>query len=145
MFSNFNQQAAFPQSPYNYGYSSYQGYSPYQQAAPQPQQQMQALAQGQNTYFYVNGKEGAKAFIVAPNSSAMLMDSDSNAFYIKSANQQGQATLKKFTFREENEDGPVASVTDNIVTKEDLTAFEQKVMARLDELMPISGKEEGKK
>ena len=99
-------------SPYgSYGYNTY----PQQQSfngQMQPQQQMSPQNAPQQAYYqnptpnpipmgmaYVNGTEGAKAFILPPNSSALLMDSDNPMFYIKTANPQGQCSLEYYKFQ----------------------------------------------
>ncbi len=38
---------------------------------------------------WVQGEEGAKAFMVAPGNSVMLMDSENTVFYLKSSDQSG--------------------------------------------------------
>lgn len=57
-------------------------------------------AAGSNQYFYVNGIEGARAFFVPANSSVLLLDSDSNMFYIKTSNSSGQSSIKNYTYSE---------------------------------------------
>lgn len=52
--------------------------------------------QQQTTYLpltFVNGIEGAKAFIVGANQTVYLKDSDSNILYEKKADAQGRYTL----------------------------------------------------
>ena len=48
---------------------------------------------------FVNGIEGAKAFIVAPNQVIYLKDSDSNILFEKKADQQGKYTLTAFELK----------------------------------------------
>ena len=83
---------------YNYNYNQYAqypyNYTQYQQ--PQPQMQMQ---QPQTQYIpltFVSGIEGAKAFIVAPNQTVYLRDSDTETLFIKTADAQGRYTLKTY-------------------------------------------------
>lgn len=52
------------------------------QMVPQPQP-------ASNGILRVRGEEGAKAYMVAAGNSVMLMDSDANVFYIKSADESG--------------------------------------------------------
>lgn len=52
------------------------------QMVPQPQP-------ASNGILWVQGEEGAKAYMVAAGNSVMLMDSDANVFYIKSADESG--------------------------------------------------------
>ena len=72
---------------YNNGFP--QGYSYYQNQAP-PMQLVQAQMPStqnniiDNGIIWVQGEAGAKSWAVAPGKSVMLMDSESNTFYIKS-------------------------------------------------------------
>lgn len=52
------------------------------------------------TYAYVNGIEGAKAYQVYPNQTMLLMDSEKPVFYFKSSNAIGQTSIKAFKFEE---------------------------------------------
>ena len=45
---------------------------------------------------FVNGIEGAKAYIVAPNQTVYLRDSDADIIYIKTADPQGRYMLKAY-------------------------------------------------
>lgn len=42
-----------------------------------------------NTINWVQGEAGAKAFMIAPGQSVLLMDSESNSFFIKSSDASG--------------------------------------------------------
>lgn len=74
-----------------------------QQSLYTPQQQPQQTQVQTNTYAWVNGLEGAKAYMVAPNSSILLMDNDKQSFYIKTANAQGQATMEAYEYKKASE------------------------------------------
>ena len=77
---NYNQ---FGQYPYNYNQYQYQ--------PQQMQQQTQYIP-----LTFVSGIEGAKAFIVTPNQTVYLRDSDSDMIFIKTADTQGRYTLKTY-------------------------------------------------
>lgn len=93
-------------------FSSYQqNYAPYQQSYTQPQQsyaqpqiqmpQMQmAQPSQQSTINWVQGDVGARAYPVNPGMSVLLMDSEGQNFYIKSADTMGMPTLKKYAYSE---------------------------------------------
>lgn len=87
-FNNYN-------NPYNqYPYTNYQ-----QPMQPQYQQQ---VVQPQTTYLpltFVNGVEGAKAFIVGANQTVYLKDSDSNTLFEKKADAQGKYTLTAYEMK----------------------------------------------
>ena len=86
----------------------------YQQLYPQqynyvPQQQLGQLGQpvvpqqNDNGILWVQGEAGAKSWAVAPGKSVMLMDSESNTFYIKSSDQSGMPMpLRIFDYTERN-------------------------------------------
>lgn len=67
------------------------GYPPIQ-TPPQPAQS--------NSITWVQGIEGAKAYPVAAGNSVLLMDSDNQYMYIKSADNTGMPTLKIYEYEE---------------------------------------------
>lgn len=83
---------------YPYG-SMYQ--NTYYQQQPQSVQQMYNT-QMQQRYTsppetnieYVNGIEGVKAIPLAPNSTRLVLDSDSKCFYIKRTDMEGRPTIE---------------------------------------------------
>lgn len=91
---------------YNNGFPmSYQQMYPQYNYAPQQQfNQPVALQQQQtadNGILWVQGEAGAKSWAVAPGKSVMLMDSESNTFYIKSSDQSGMPMpLRIFDYTE---------------------------------------------
>jgi hypothetical protein len=66
--------------------------------------QPQYLPLSANSYgniIWVQGESGAKSYLVPPNSPpTLLLDSEANRFYIKSADSAGMPTLKGFQFSE---------------------------------------------
>lgn len=98
-------------------YQPMPNYSNYQ---PMPQPYADRLAQLQNQYnqsvnvpqmqptqpqvnqglLWVSGEVGAKSYLVAPNSTVLLMDSDSSRFYLKSADNAGMPSLRIFEYSE---------------------------------------------
>ena len=55
----------------------------------------------QGNPIWVQGEEGAKAYMVAPGSSVMLMDSENTVFYLKSSDQSGMPLpLRIFDYTE---------------------------------------------
>ena len=100
-------------------------------ASPTPQPIAQ---QGNNGLIWVQGEAGAKSFIVAPGNTVMLMDSEGERFYLKSADASGMPMpLRIFEYKERTEtpsqtfSGSVAAQNvnfDNFVTREE---FEQRM------------------
>lgn len=80
------------QNPYNPT-----NYSPYMPTTPQ----YQPAPQSRNGLLWVQGIEGAKSFVVNPGESVLLMDSESNSFFIKSADASGMPLpLRTFDYSE---------------------------------------------
>lgn len=74
---------------------------------------------------FVNGIEGAKGFIVPPNTSVFLMDSDAEQFFVKTADRNGMCNIKAYAFKEIQLDKQSTINTDNFVTKEEFNKFVQ--------------------
>ena len=92
-------------------YNFYPQYAPYQ---PQPPQ---------NRIQWVQGVEAAKAYPVSAGSSVLLMDSDNQYLYIKSADNSGLPSLRIFEYTEitEKKELKKAEIDTSIfVTKDEL-------------------------
>lgn len=96
--------------PMNYGYQPMpqpyadrlaQLQNQYQQTVNIPQMQLPTPAPQVNQgLLWVSGEVGAKSYLVAPNSTVLLMDSDSSRFYLKSADNAGMPSLRIFEYSE---------------------------------------------
>lgn len=53
-----------------------------------------------NNLFWVSGETGAKSYPMAPNSNALLMDTEDSKFYIKSVDLLGAATIRTYEYKE---------------------------------------------
>lgn len=105
---------------------------PTQQPAQQPAQQMPPQ-QGNNGIIWVQGEEGAKAYMVAPGNSVFLMDSEASVFYIKSSDASGMPMpLRIFDYTERTSARTPAQVAqmpqEEYVTRQEFNAL----AARLD-------------
>ena len=96
---------------YNNGFPmTYQQMYPQYNFVPQQIQQPQVVQQPQivpqqpandSGILWVQGEAGAKSWAVAPGKSVMLMDSESNTFYIKSSDNSGMPMpLRIFDYKE---------------------------------------------
>ena len=76
-----------------------------QQPMVQPVQQVPTPAQQTNNgLVWVQGEAGAKSFLVAPGCTVMLMDSEGERFYLKSADASGMPLpLRVFEYKERTE------------------------------------------
>lgn len=96
---NFYNSGAMPDQ-LNQIKNSYQ--TPMQMSQPQPQTQ----AQTNNGLIWVQGLSAAKSFLVAPNTTVMLMDSEGSRFYLKSADASGMPLpLRTFEYAEVSQNG----------------------------------------
>lgn len=109
--------------------------SQYQQAVNVPQMAPQQINQG---LLWVSGEVGAKSYLVAPNSTVLLMDSDASRFYLKSADQSGMPSLRIFEYTE-IQNAPQTSV---IAPNSDLKELDSKYVTReeYDGLKSLYGK-----
>lgn len=124
----------FPQTYANtmYGYGG--GVAPVQTTA-QP-----TSTQGQpGAINWVQGEAGAKSIPVAPGQKILLMDSESNVFYVKSSDTSGMPLpLRTFEYKEVGvSETSAASAQNTYVTHEEL----EKILA---ELKPKTTKKEEK-
>lgn len=73
-----------------------------QMQQPMPvQAQQQAPQNSSNGLIWVQGESGAKSYLVAPNNTVLLMDSESPKFFIKSADNSGMPQpLRVFEYKE---------------------------------------------
>lgn len=112
----------------NYGYGGYgynsNYYNPTPNAPTQSQQQASYIP-----LTFVNGIEGAKAYIVSPNSTIYLRDSDSDKIFIKSSDAQGRLMMKAYHLVEMNDDEPKQSIADlsSFATKDELKEINEKI------------------
>ena len=114
---------------YNNGYPvSYQQFYP-QQIQPQQQQT--------NGIIWVQGEAGAKSYLVAPNTTVQLWDSESQTIYLKSADTSGMPSIKTldYTIRTENQPIHGISQTDhNFISRDEFNGLKGEFEALKDEL-----------
>lgn len=140
-------------NPYSPGYMP--GYYQMGQQMPPPMpDQLAQLRQGYQTpaqqqptpIIWVQGEEGAKAYMVAAGNSILLMDSESSVFYIKSTDVSGMPQpLRIFDYTERGKISPQKAETADgrFVTREEFDALR----ARFDALTaekPGKGGDDGK-
>lgn len=77
-------------NPYQYSFGVPGQMNQFQQQPVQmPAQPVQQPQQNNNGILWVSGEVGAKSYLVAPGTSVLLMDSESEKFYIKSTDVSG--------------------------------------------------------
>ena len=111
---------------------AYNSYFPagYQPVYPQsyPQNYPQAAPPQQSGVIWVQGIEGAKAHPVSAGQSALLMDSEGDCFYLKTADQSGMPTMRVFDYKERLNTPPEPKNADlsDFITKEELSHYVTK-------------------
>lgn len=125
------------------GYQPYYGYQNYQNYQPQVQQQNQA--QQSSGIIWVQGEAGAKSYLVAPNSTVQLWDSESQTIYLKSADASGMPSMRilDYTIRQNGPQvSPVTSQTQNLenaATRQDINALQAQIDTIKQQINKIGG------
>ena len=109
---------------------AYNYYNPYQaQYVPQVQGAQMSFAnqqsqQNNNGLIWVQGETGAKSYLVAPNSTVLLMDSEDQRFYLKSSDASGMPLpLRIFEYTEKAQN---ASNNTSVAQTMDLSSYATK-------------------
>lgn len=123
---------------YNNGFPI--GYQPIPQYYQQNYQPQQNTAQNQsNGIIWVSGEAGAKAYLVAPNTTVQLWDSEEQCIYLKSADASGMPSMKILDYTIRNNVQPttaqnLAQTDERYVTKEEFKAMQETFEKRLKAL-----------
>lgn len=130
---NYNNYGNYP---YGNPYQTFQNNNYNQQPQTmQPQQTQQPIPFMPLTF--TSGLVGAKAYIVAPNQTVFLKDSDtnSNLLFEKSADSYGRYTLKAYELTEINIDEigkeKVSKPSIEYATKEEFEEFKKQINTML--------------
>lgn len=132
-YGNYNQ---FYQPPLQDNLAQMRNNQYMQMPQMQPMQPMQQTQnqQSSNGIIWVQGEEGAKAYMVAPGNSVLLMDSENSAFYIKSTDNSGMPMpLRIFDYVERNAKQQTQNIKPNVeyVTRQEFDALS----ARINDIM----------
>ena len=133
MWNNFNQPQFQPypynfnNNPYNLNHTSFSN----QQIQNQTTQQRTS----ENNIIWVKGKENARSMQLPPNSTVILLDSETGKFYIKTTDDIGLGRLRIFNYTEQpdnqQEENGVKTQTlpdlSNYVTKEQLNKLLKEI------------------
>ena len=100
-------------------YPQSNGYSSPQQPTPQ------------NGIIWVSGEAGAKSYMVAPNQTVVLFDSEAQIIYLKSADASGMPTVKvlDYTIRDNTSHKAEILGQNEFATKDDLSAIRKEIDA----------------
>lgn len=89
---------------------------------------------------WVQGEAAARSYLVAPNSTVLLMDSETSRFYLKSANNAGMPSMQIFEYSEVILNAPQAAqsaptnLDDKYVTREEYSRLQAKYAEIMDKL-----------
>lgn len=105
-----------------------------QQNAVAPQPQMQ------NGIIWVQGEAGAKSYLVAPNNTVQLWDSESQTIYLKSADASGMPSMKVLDYKIRNQEQtqailPVNEDNRNYVTLAEFNAIKSELTELKNDLI----------
>lgn len=122
---------------YNYYPTTYQtpAYYP-SQAQPAPQQTQTSPS----APIWVQGEAGAKSYLVAPNQTVTLWDSESQTIYLKSADNMGMPSIKVLDYVI-RDGAPQKAVQVNYATKDDLNALREEIVTLKAKVEEKKGKE----
>lgn len=117
---NYNYPQSYPQS--------------YPQFYPQYTQSIQSQSQQNNGMIWVQGMAGAKSYLVAPNSTVQLWDSERNSIYIKSADASGMPSMKILDYKEREQSQSSEPAEPQIyVTHDELKEFEDRITQKMSD------------
>jgi len=78
---------------------------------------------------WVQGEAGAKSYMVAPNQTVTLWDSEQNIIYIKSADATGMPSMKilDYTIRDDVSKTPKTAPNIDFATKDDVFSIQKQI------------------
>lgn len=133
-------------------YPQYNWNMPQTQTVPQQAQQQQVQNVNQpvsNGIIWVQGEAGAKSYLVAPNTTVQLWDSERQTIYIKSADASGMPSIKTldYTIREMPQNNvsfsPEATST-AFATKDEVNLLANEITALKSKLDGLTTKPVGR-
>ena len=131
---------------YNNGFPIGYPYFQYQQPIQQPsipQPSIPSQQQG-NSIIWVQGEAGAKSYMVAPNTTVQLWDSENPVIYLKSADASGMPSMKVLEYVVKGVEAPT-SAQNPIIDKTTKYATKAEIGALRDEIEGIKTQLKGVK
>ena len=111
-------------------------FAPYVQA-PMPQFQMPIPQCKQPDMIWVQGEAGMKAYMMAPNTRAILWDQDNPVIYIKTADVNGVVSVKTLDYTErgsEQSTNTVVTASQDVATRNDLDSLKDDLQRQINRL-----------
>ena len=81
---------------------------------------------------WVQGEAGAKSWFVNPGATGLLMDSEAQRFYLKTADPSGVPQLRTFEYKELGTQMPAEQ--QKFLTIEEFDGFKNEILRKLEEL-----------
>lgn len=115
-----------------------------------PQYQTPPSQNNTNSIIWVSGEAGAKAYLVAPNTTVQLWDSEAQVIYLKSADASGMPSMKILEYTIRNQTPANAPITatnasptniPDYVTKAEFDALQGEIEALKNKLNVMTNKE----
>jgi hypothetical protein len=114
---------------------------------PMPMQQPRQDTNGLN---WVQGEAGAKSWYITPGSTVLLMDSENQRFYLKSADMNGVPAMRTFEYTEvgiQHQKPQEVPQAVNFVSGEEFNSFRDEGLKKLEDLsnmeVSVSRKKKG--
>lgn len=106
-------------------------YSPYGQIYNQPSYQPATPQNQANTgLIWIQGEAAAKSYLVAPNTTVVLFDSESQTVYLKSADAAGMPSMRilDYTIRDQKApNGVFDKQVESYATKDEINALRAEI------------------
>lgn len=101
-------------------------------------QMPQQTAQNNSGIIWISGEAGAKAYLVAPNTTVALFDSENQTIYLKSADASGMPSIKTldYTIRDMPQTHQMP-VSGQFATVDDITAIRDEIARIKEELANV--------
>ena len=113
----------FPVGYQSYYPNAYNAYPSLSSVAPtQPTQNSSGI-------IWIQGEAGAKSYMVAPNNTVALWDSESQTVYLKSADASGMPSMKvlDYTIRDDASRTPKTGSVSDFATKDEVSAIQRQI------------------
>lgn len=124
-----------PTNPY-YNPNAYQ-YPPVGYSSFQPYQQPMVQAPQQND-IYVHGEQAAQSYPIQPGSTLRLWDDTADIFYMKTADQAGNVTIRTFDYTERGTTQPARTQPQSDF-QEAIDKLDDKFQRQINRLNSIIG------
>lgn len=106
---------------------------------------VQQPTQQNNSVIWVQGEAGAKSYLVAPNTTVQLWDSEAQTIYLKSADASGMPSIKVLDYTIRDNNAPKVDTFNSYATKDELNALTEKIDSLQADIDEINARREKKR